>query len=329
MTMKNKIMALTAGALLTTSLIGGTVFADSIKVKKGETLYSISKNNNISVQNIKKLNELNSNTIYVGQTLKISADSIKKTTTSKNTSSTYIVKKGDTLSKIGAAHNISYVSIKSLNNLKSNTIYIGQKLKISSNSTKQPTPAKAIGSVYIVKRGDTLSKIGKAHNVSYLSIKSWNNLKSNTIHVGQKLTIVAPTKSAKSTKTPQMSTTLTSDRSEMISLAKSFLGVPYVWGGQSPGGFDCSGYIHYILKSQGLSSSRTNVVGYWSKAQKISNPQVGDLVFFQNTYKSGPSHIGFYLGNGDFIHAGSKGIAIDKVNSSYWKKHFLGYGTFF
>ncbi|MEK4676671.1 MULTISPECIES: NlpC/P60 family protein [Bacillus] len=111
----------------------------------------------------------------------------------------------------------------------------------------------------------------------------------------------------------------------VIGKAKQYLGMPYVWGSASPsnGGFDCSGFISYIF-----GVGRQDVNGYWNSVSKVSSPQPGDLVFFQGTYKAGPSHIGIYVGNGQMIHASDKGIAYGDINSSYNKKHFLGYGRF-
>ncbi|MGE6596009.1 NlpC/P60 family protein [Bacillus proteolyticus] len=111
----------------------------------------------------------------------------------------------------------------------------------------------------------------------------------------------------------------------VIGKAKQYLGMPYVWASASPsnGGFDCSGFISYIF-----GVGRQDVNGYWNSVSKVSSPQPGDLVFFQNTYKNGPSHIGVYVGNGQMIHASDKGIAYGDINSSYNQKHFLGYGRF-
>ncbi|HHT7236015.1 MULTISPECIES: NlpC/P60 family protein [Bacillus] len=111
----------------------------------------------------------------------------------------------------------------------------------------------------------------------------------------------------------------------VIGKARQYLGMPYVWGSASPsnGGFDCSGFISYVF-----GVGRQDVAGYWNSVSKVSSPQPGDLVFFQGTYKAGPSHIGIYVGNDQMIHAGDKGIAYSSLSSSYNQKHFLGYGRF-
>ena len=115
------------------------------------------------------------------------------------------------------------------------------------------------------------------------------------------------------------------DSSSLLAYAKSMQGVPYVWGGTSANGVDCSGYIYHVFKKFGHNISRQSVAGYWSSLPKTSTPQPGDLIYFQNTYKAGPSHMGIYLGGGSFIQAGDKGVAIASLSNSYWKSHFLGY----
>ncbi|QDP40408.1 C40 family peptidase [Radiobacillus deserti] len=111
--------------------------------------------------------------------------------------------------------------------------------------------------------------------------------------------------------------------SSVITTAKSLIGTPYVWGGESPGGFDCSGFIQYVYQSQGIKLGRT-VSDIWNATKPVSNLSVGDFVFYQ-TYKAGPSHMGIYLGNNQFIHAGeSNGVEISDMGISYWKERYIG-----
>ncbi|MFD0771401.1 NlpC/P60 family protein [Bacillus sp. CGMCC 1.60114] len=112
----------------------------------------------------------------------------------------------------------------------------------------------------------------------------------------------------------------------IVELAKRQLGTPYQWGGSAPGGFDCSGFIYYVFSRNGYSISRMDVASYWDIAREVSTPQPGDLVFLQNTYKAGPSHMGIYIGNGKYIHADDDGVRTASVNDWYTSNHFLGYG---
>ncbi|WP_248137726.1 C40 family peptidase [Bacillus infantis] len=106
--------------------------------------------------------------------------------------------------------------------------------------------------------------------------------------------------------------------------AKKYIGVPYVWGGSTPKGFDCSGYLKYVFQKSSKPSIPRTVSEIYTKGVKVSKPQVGDLVFFE-TYKPGASHAGIYIGNNQFIHSSSsKGVSISSMNNSYWFPRYLG-----
>lgn len=111
----------------------------------------------------------------------------------------------------------------------------------------------------------------------------------------------------------------------VIGKAKSLVGMKYVWGSSSPsnGGFDCSGLVSYVY---GLGHQTTSSL--WASVQKVSDPQPGDLVFLQGTYRAGVSHVGIYIGGGQMIHAAdeSTGVTYGNLSSSYNQQHFLGYG---
>lgn len=109
----------------------------------------------------------------------------------------------------------------------------------------------------------------------------------------------------------------------VIQAAKEQTGVRYQWGGTSPDGFDCSGFIQYAFQQHGISIPRT-VSEIWNQTTHIDQPSIGDLVFFE-TYKKGPSHIGIYLGNDQFIHAGeSSGVTTSTLSQDYWQTRYLG-----
>ena len=115
----------------------------------------------------------------------------------------------------------------------------------------------------------------------------------------------------------------------MLEEAEKYLGTPYVWGGSTPEtGFDCSGYVCWVLNASGWDVGRTTANGLWQQATKISEAEAkpGDLVFFEGTYDTpGASHVGIYVGDGVMISAGDP-IKYSNIHSSYWDGHLLGFG---
>lgn len=304
--MKKTIIAFTTAALFSTMAANSTEAA-SYRVQSGDSLSVIAYKYDTSVSNLKSWNNLSSDTIYVNQVLEVS----KSTSTSGKT---YTVQSGDYLSKIGANFDVYVSELKSWNNLSSDVIYPGQTLIVSASGTS--TPPAGSGS-YIVQSGDTLSHIAVRYDVSVSDIMSWNNLSSSTIYVGQKLSINGT--SGGVTQTSSLN---------VVDIAKKYVGTPYAWGGTSPSGFDCSGFIYYVFNQAGQSIPRTNTEGYYSKSTFVSSPKAGDLVFFENTYKAGISHMGIYVGNGEFIHASDSGVVVSKLSNTYWNPKFVGYKRF-
>ena len=114
--------------------------------------------------------------------------------------------------------------------------------------------------------------------------------------------------------------------SGIISTARSYIGVPYAFGGTTPKAFDCSGYLQYVFAQNGINIPRTADEQYKLGLRTTSSKQLvpGDLVFF-TTYEAGASHCGIYLGDGEFIHASSsKGVRVDALSDDYWAPRYLG-----
>lgn len=117
---------------------------------------------------------------------------------------------------------------------------------------------------------------------------------------------------------------------DIVAFSKQYVGVPYKWGGTTPKGFDCSGFVTYVYREFGVSLPRTAEEQY-QRGKKVSKEElaVGDLVFFA-TYKKTASHAGIYIGNDKFIHASSnKGVTISDLDESYWRKTYLGARRYF
>ncbi|ADB66926.1 TPA: 1,4-beta-N-acetylmuramoylhydrolase [Listeria monocytogenes] len=191
---------------------GTSTNAKVYTVVKGDSLWKIANNNKVTIANLKAWNNLKSDFIYPGQKLKVSAGSTSNTNTSKPSTNTntskpstntntnakvYTVAKGDSLWRIANNNKVTIANLKAWNNLKSDFIYPGQKLKVSAGSTTNTNTAKpstnnpsnSTVKTYTVKKGDSLWAISRQYKTTVDNIKSWNKLTSNMIHVGQKLTI--------------------------------------------------------------------------------------------------------------------------------------------
>ena len=144
-------------------------------VQKGDTLWSIANKYGITVDELKELNDLTSNTISIGQRLKVS---------STTPEGVYIVQKGDTLWSIANKTGISVDELKRINNLTSNTISIGQELKLSSSNTNNTDD-----NIYIVQKGDSLWAIANKYGITVNDLINYNNLNSLTLIIGQELRI--------------------------------------------------------------------------------------------------------------------------------------------
>lgn len=147
--------------------------SDEYVVKKGDTLYSIARKYNTSVDNLKSINNITTDSLAIGQIIKLPS-------TSSTASDTYIVKKGDSLYSIAKTYNTSVDKLKEINNLTSNALAIGQVLKLPSSNASEKV-------VYTVKKGDSLYSIAREYGTTVDAIKKLNNITSNTLSIGQKL----------------------------------------------------------------------------------------------------------------------------------------------
>lgn len=153
-----------------------TMTTDIYKVVAGDTLYSIANKLDTTVSELKQINNLSTNSLKIGQILKIPTKLVDIGDTEL-----YQVKAGDTLYSIAKKYNISVNELKTLNNLTNNDLAIGQLLNV-------PSGLSLVNS-YIVEKGDTIYSIAKKFDVSINKLKEYNNLTNNLLSIGQKILI--------------------------------------------------------------------------------------------------------------------------------------------
>lgn len=338
-------------------------------VVKGDALITIANRFHVTVGELQIWNNLNNTIIYVGQVLKIAAPAAPAPQAKAQSVATpaaqteYTVKPGDCLSIIALKFDMTVAELKTLNLMRSDKIYVGQTLKVSAATStsiapaptsaapapapkapalapKAPAPAPAPkpaaapakASVYTVVSGDYLGKIASQFGMSVEQLKSLNNLTSDMIYVGQQLKVSGTAASAPASKPVSAVSTQanTFDEGSFVAIAKSMMGVPYVWGGSTASGVDCSGLIYVVANKAGYHIGRYSADGYFNRSYYVSTPKPGDLVFFSNTYMPGISHIGIYIGNNQFINADEKyGVKISSLDNVYYKAHFDSFKRFY
>ena len=211
--------------------------------------------------------------------------------------------------------------------------------------------AAAASKTHVVQAGETLYKISNQYKITVTELKRLNSLTSNDIKVKQKLIVENKVNSSKAvSSTNSLHGSLSSSKpvtkpsipvvkpsvpvtnqalgQNPVDITMPLLGTPYVWAGVTTAGFDCSGFIYYAFNKADVKVPRLDTIGFYNRSVFIKDPVVGDLLFFQNTYRPGISHIGIYLGDNKFIHAGMKEIEIASLDSSYWNLHFMGFKRF-
>jgi len=217
----------------------------------------------------------------------------------------YTVKPGDTLWQIATKHKLTVDELKGLNSLASDSIKTNQKLTVSTKVAVSQKPGAA-NSVPV----KTASTKAPAVKKETSSTNSWKNAVATTV------------------KPKELNLSSKKVLFNAVEVSLPLLDTPYVWAGATKEGFDCSGFIYYVFSEAGLNMPRLDTIGMHTNSFSVDEPIPGDLVFFENTYRSGISHAGIYLGEGNFIHAATQKIEISSINSVYWKDKFTGFKRF-
>lgn len=235
----------------------------------------------------------------------------------------HTVQQGDTLSKIAAQHNVSLQQVFQLNNMgwNNSVIYPGERIQYSTGGGSSPSPSSSpapssSASTHTVQPGDTLGRIANRYGVSLQQIFQLNNMGMSTIiYPGDVIQLSGGGGGSVAQSSNDRRVSTVSNDVQRISssgiagTAKSYAGVPYVWGGESLSGWDCSGFVQFVYAQHGIDLPR---VYQWHAMNRTSNPQPGDVVV-----QNGGTHVGIYLGGGKMISAlnPSQGTMVHNVSA--------------
>ena len=286
---------------------------ETYQVQSGDTLFSISKKMDITVDTLKAANHLKGSKLKLDQVLvipnpKVNTSSKFPQKSSKKSFSSreevYRVTKGDTLARIAKQTGVSVEELRELNRLQGSALKIGQKLALAKKQdrdaasapmeyTKNPVMPDAEEEEEDggIVGEEALAEIERRKQESADLLGNWNNPDE-----------------------PKL----------LVKVATGFLGAPYRLGGSSVTGIDCSGFVKKIYQVFNIDLPRT-AIEQSHVGLRVSRSALveGDLLFFNTRRKLG--HVGIYIGNNEFVHASSRkrGVRVDNLNMPYYDKRFV------
>jgi LysM repeat protein len=279
--------------------------AKTHRVKKNETLSSLSKKYHVSMTELKAANNLLKNKVKVGDTLIIPTRSASSGAeeNGKGGSTTYKVRKDDTLSRIAKKTGVTVSELKRLNSLGKMKLKPGRILALKDVDAE---PEKHV-------------RQAKVLQLKYNDLFNEKDYEQSLAD----LTDPDPDRSVDLTKNLELKV---DNVKALKNKAYGFLGIRYRFGGSSKHGIDCSSFVQQVFREMEVSLPRTAREQFEVGSNvPPSDLQKGDLIFFR-TYAPFPSHVGIYLGNNRMIHASSRDrrVVISPLNTPYYRARFIG-----
>ena len=265
------------------------------------------------------------------------------------------VKSGDNLYTIAKKYHVSVDKLKNTNNLKSQGLKPGQKIVIEQDrkardsakgNRKMRSAPEAVVSEegdndgeflqYRIRRGDTVDKVALKFGVEKQDIVESNNSLGRRLSPGRILLIPKISEPEAGEEVVDFSGgtmkpwKTTEEKYMLVKVAKSFMGAPYQYGGNTVRGLDCSAFVKKIYEIFDVQLPRSARDQY-KTGPKVSRDQlaVGDLVFFRTKrFAKYPTHVGIYIGDGNFIHSSSGhgriGVKVDSLQTDFYNRTFIG-----
>jgi cell wall-associated NlpC family hydrolase len=315
-------------------------------VRSGDNLKKIAESYSVKTEVIADANKLeNSDKLQAGQALFIPANADSRSregdADAKADPRTYKVQPSDTLWTISQRFGVEPTTIMMDNDLNDpKAVVAGARLRI--------LPSK--GASVVLQSNESLADLASRYQIDLGALMDYNRLDSaDAAKAGARIVIPqtnakpAQPSDATASNAPAASkgqlaaaSVISSglvapgggDKGQLIaSTAMKYLGSKYVFGGTSPSGFDCSGFAYFVHKSAGVDVGRT-LWQQFNGGPRVakSQLQVGDEVFFANTYMPGLSHAGIFIGDGRFVHANNErtGVVVSRLDDDYWVQRFVG-----
>lgn len=267
--------------------------AGTYRVRSGDNLYNISKKHGISIDTLKKANQIQTNSIRPGQILVLPGPGASHAKVAAPVSdSFYTVIKGDTLASISRKTGASVKDLSALNSVNPRNLRIGQKLRLPKPVESPSVPED------LLDEDDDFSGADDTMLTENCSVSAHETYLGNWRD--------------------------NEERKLMVKVATGFLGAPYKLGGSSVKGIDCSAFVRKMYEFFDIALPRTAAeqafVGVRINRDDLAE---GDLVFFRTRKRIG--HVGIYIGNNEFVHASykAKSVRIDRLDHPYFQQRYL------
>jgi cell wall-associated NlpC family hydrolase len=279
--------------------------AKTHKVRKNESVYSLARKYQVSVDDIRTANNLAGTLIRKGDVLVIPPRAQATAVASAGgAGATYKVRKGDSLHKIARKAGVSVDELRRLNSLKGTALRVGQVLALRAAEPQVAEPSNRSSRKYTARFRELFSE--ESNELTLAELADFDP--DRPVDLSQSIT-------------------LKDDNADLLKKkAFGFLGIRYRFGGNSRNGLDCSSFVQQVFREMDIRLPRT------AREQFVVGDQVpmgelrkGDLLFFR-TYASFPSHVGIYLGDNKMIHASSRDrrVVVSRMNTPYYRSRFIG-----
>ena len=302
-----------AKATKTTSASTVDTTSTTHTVVKGDTLWSLAKKYGVSVKALMKANNLSSSTILIGQSLNLRAGMTTYGVNGVTTGSSSTAASTNTASSASTtASSQAPKAKKTTTKAKSTTTNTSSNTNTSTsaNTQSQSTASNSSASTTTntntaASTANTTSSTNTASTTNTAASSTNTASNTNTAASSSQAVSQAPTGST-STSTSTATSTASASASAITSYALTFLGVPYVWGGTTPSGFDCSGLVQYVYSHFGINLGRTTYTQQYAGTKiSVASAQAGDL-YFWGSYGSA-YHVAIALGGGQYVMAPAPG----------------------